>query len=363
MYQTANRGKRSLTVDLKAPEGRALLHRLVATADVVLHNFSSPDVAASIGASYADLRRVRGPDLIYLGISGYGSSGPYAEARAKVYDQAIQPMAGVGEITAPLNPALGPTFFDNLIIDKVTALNAAQAVTAALFARERGRGGQHIRLNMLDAAVHFLFVNGYADHTWPDVQQLGRSPPRTMDFDCADGKVTLVVSMRAFLEGLLDHLGGGLERLLDPSNKDPRHWVGVRRKAFPLIRDRVKGMTKQQVFDLCLRAGVPCGKYNTVDEVLADPQVLHNGTVQELVDPTFGRWRTPKPPAEFTATPSKVQGPAPRMGEDSDEILQAECGLSEEEIEGLRERGIVGKRPRPIVIGDNKSIGAAKARL
>ena len=135
MYQTANRGKRSLTVDLKAPEGRALLHRLVATADVVLHNFSSPDVAASIGASYADLRRVRGPDLIYLSISGYGSSGPYAEARAKVYDQAIQPMAGVGEITAPLNPALGLSFF---ISDSNLFSNRLLSVVAMMWIGEPG---------------------------------------------------------------------------------------------------------------------------------------------------------------------------------------------------------------------------------
>jgi crotonobetainyl-CoA:carnitine CoA-transferase CaiB-like acyl-CoA transferase len=143
MYVSANRGKRSIVLDLGSAEGLAALMRLAASVDVVVQNYR-PGVAERLGVDYASL--VAGaarPDLIVLSISGYGQDGPYV--RAPVYDQVVQAMSGVG--TTMTNEAGQPTLFHNLVMDKVTALNASQSITAALLARERGRGGQHIELS------------------------------------------------------------------------------------------------------------------------------------------------------------------------------------------------------------------------
>jgi crotonobetainyl-CoA:carnitine CoA-transferase CaiB-like acyl-CoA transferase len=155
MYVTANRGKRSITLDLQKTEGVSAFKKLVAQSDVVIANYR-PGVAERLGVDYGSLVGVN-KDLIMLSISGYGDTGPYVKAR--VFDQVIQTMTGVGTLMKDANG--DPTMFHNLLMDKVTALNAAQCVTSALLAKERGHGGQHINLSMLDSAVHFLFPDGY----------------------------------------------------------------------------------------------------------------------------------------------------------------------------------------------------------
>ena len=153
MYLLANRGKRSLVVDLRTPAGVAVLRRLTATADVVMQNFR-PGVAERLGIG-ADALRADAPDLVYLSITGFGPAGPLADL--KVYDNLVQAVCG---LASDQGRAAGePAFVANLACDKITALTAAQAVTAALFARANGRGGQHVELSMLDASIAFLWTD------------------------------------------------------------------------------------------------------------------------------------------------------------------------------------------------------------
>ena len=149
LYQVCNRGKRSIAVDLGSDDGRDIVRRLAAESDVVVQNWR-PGVAERLGVGYEDLRR---DDLVYVSISGFGDDGPYAHKGA--YDTVIQAYGGIASNEA--DPETGtPAFTRQVLADKVTALTAAQAITAALLARERGHGGQHVRLSMVDAVVSFL---------------------------------------------------------------------------------------------------------------------------------------------------------------------------------------------------------------
>lgn len=152
LYQVCNRGKRSIALDLTTDDGREVAHRLAATCDVVIQNWR-PGTADKLGVGFEDLRR---DDLVYVSVSAFGDEGPFAERGA--YDTVIQAEAGVADAQA--DPDTGaPEFVRQVIGDKVTALTVSQAVTAALFARERGDGGQHVRLSMLDAVVSFLWID------------------------------------------------------------------------------------------------------------------------------------------------------------------------------------------------------------
>ena len=272
MYVTANRGKRSVTIDLQQPQGVEVLKLMVKHSDVVIQNFR-PGVNTRMGIDYAALSAVN-PDLVMLTISGFGQSGPYRKAR--VYDPVIQAMAGVGDVQkgTAFDADGSESLVHSLMLDKVTALNACQAVTAALLARERGNGGQLIELNMLDAAVHFLYPDSYYNNVW---ERAARFPEwnriaRNYDFVVVDGKIAASV----------------------PAEERDK------------FVERFATMTRQQAFDWCLEAGVPCGKYNTRSEMLADPQVAHNDTIESHEHPTLGSWVSPRPPAAFMKTPSKV---------------------------------------------------------
>lgn len=161
LFLVCNRGKRSIAVDLTGEEGRDIARRLAAESDVVIQNWR-PGVADRLGIGYEDLRR---DDLVYVSISGFGDDGPYASKSA--YDTVIQAYGGVA--TNEADPETGtPRFTRQVLADKVTALTASQAITAALFARERGRGGQHVRLSMVDAVVSFLWVDAAGNEVLRD---------------------------------------------------------------------------------------------------------------------------------------------------------------------------------------------------
>eukprot|EP00931_Biecheleriopsis_adriatica_P044665 TRINITY_DN25578_c0_g1_i12.p1 TRINITY_DN25578_c0_g1~~TRINITY_DN25578_c0_g1_i12.p1 ORF type:complete len:396 (+),score=55.93 TRINITY_DN25578_c0_g1_i12:181-1368(+) len=264
MFVTCNRGKRGVTLDLQQPRGLEVLKRLVKKSDVVVMNYR-PGVAERLGCDYAALSEVN-PNIIVLSISGFGSAGPYADL--KVYDQVVQAMSGLPSIMSDKSGK--PTMFHNTVCDKVCALNACQAITSALLAREKGQGGQHIELNMMDSLMHFLFPDAYWNRVWCDTKPIPvewRTIAQNSEYDVADGKVTITATDYKQMSGLLRV--AGLQELIDKS----------------------------------------------VGKMRAD-------TVQEIVDPKGGRFRAVRPPARFSRTPSAIQGPAPRMGADSAAVLR-----------------------------------------
>jgi len=337
IFTTINRGKRSLVLDLSGPEGRRVLERLVAGADVFVQNFR-PGVADAMGIGEAALRRVRS-DLVYVSVSGFGETGPYA--RRRVYDIVIQALSGMAASQA--DPRTGePELVRNIVCDKATALHAAQAITAALFARERGAGGQHVRLNMLDASIAFL---------WPDVMQghtflgEGATPPAHLAGFLSvrktkDGHMTIFA--------IADREFAGLCRALDRADliADPRFADAAgRMRHADVLAELLDAVTaRHTTAELCARlAGedVPHAPVNRVEDLHADPQVVENRTLVEAEHPAAGRTRTPRPVARFDGTPAEPGRPAPVLGEHGEEVLR-ECGLAASEIADLRARGIVG---------------------
>ena len=337
VFTTLNRNKRSIVLNLRQPHGRELLHKLLAGADVLVQNFR-PGVMDALGFGEAELRP-RYPDLVYVSISGFGETGPYAQRR--VYDIIIQALSGMAASQA--DPKTGePELVRNIVCDKVTAVTAAQAITAALFARERGAGGQHVRLSMLDTAIAFL---------WPDAMQSytflgeGVTPPAPLAGllsvrQTKDGHMTIFAISDAEFGGLC-HALDCPELIDDPRFAD----VTVRTRNAEVLAELLDRATgAHTTAELCARLeveDVPHAAVTSLESLHRHPQVIENRLLVESEHPHAGRTRTPRPVASFEATPATLRRPAPALGEHIDELL-AELGLPEGEIHELHEEGVLG---------------------
>lgn len=332
-----NRNKRSMAVDLKSPALQAPLRRLIASADVFVQN-SRPGALDRSGYGYETLH-AEFPDLIYVSISGFGATGPAAHQR--VYDPVIQSVAGFAAAQAKDGV---PDLVKTIASDKVAALTAAQAITAALFARARGQArGQHVELSMLDASLAFLWPEVYWNHSF--VGDEGFTPkPLIASFyrllPTLDGYVTMIVVGDDEFKGACD----GLD--LPALFHDPR---------FPTLSDRfaryealfqefevgTRRLTTAEVVKRMDKNGVPCAKVNTFDDVITDPRVTHDGSLIEYEHPRGGRLRQARPAAIFDGERLGVRRPAPALGEHTDELLAA-AGCSAADIAALRASGAVG---------------------
>ena len=338
MFQAANRGKRSIVLDLRQADGLAILRDLVADADVLVQNFR-PGVAERLGVAYDDIRSIR-PDIVYADLTGFGPSGPYSHRR--VYDTVIQAQSGLAASQTGLNDDQ-PKFLKQLVCDKVTAYTACQAITAALFARSRGAGGQHLELSMLDACIAFLFVDGAehevildGDHSGPQSVAANNTP---LAFDGGFAAVTVPT----------DKEFHGLARAMGVDSSDPdlatvRDRTANREKAMAVHRAVRKNATKLTVSEaeaLLDANQVPFGIVRAVNEIQDDPQVIANGVFSEFDHPAAGRVRHHRPPTRFHGTPTELREPAsPTLGQHSDEIL-TETGRGDR-IDELRAAGVVG---------------------
>ena len=338
MFQVANRGKRSIVVDLRNADGLAIIRDLIAEADVLVQNFR-PGVAERLGVAYDDVRSIQ-PDIVYADLTGFGPSGPYSQRRA--YDTVIQAQSGLAASQTGLNDDQ-PKFLKQLVCDKVTAYTACQAITAALFARDRGAGGQHLELSMLDACIAFLFVDGAdhevvldGDHSGPQSVAANNTP---LVFD--GGFAAVTVPGDDEFHGLASAMGVDSS---DPDLATIRDRARNRDKAMAVhraVRQRATGFTVAEAEALLEANQVPFGIVRAVDEVVGDPQVVANEVFSEFDHPAAGRVRHHRPPTRFHGTPCELREPAaPTLGQHSDEIL-AETGRSDR-IDELRAAGVVG---------------------
>jgi crotonobetainyl-CoA:carnitine CoA-transferase CaiB-like acyl-CoA transferase len=338
MFQAANRGKRSIVLDLRQADGLAILRDLVADADVLVQNFR-PGVAERLGVAYDDIRSIR-PDIVYADLTGFGTSGPYSHRR--VYDTVIQAQSGLAASQTGLNDD-HPKFLKQLVCDKVTAYTACQAITAALFARSRGAGGQHMELSMLDACIAFLFVDGAdhevildGDHSGPQSVAANNTP---LAFD--GGFAAVAVPTDKEFHGLARAMGVDSS---DPGLATVRDRAANREKAMAVhraVRQNATRLTVSEAEALLEANQVPFGIVRAVDEIQNDPQVIANGVFSEFDHPAAGRVRHHRPPTRFHGTPTELREPAaPTLGQHSDEIL-AETGRSDR-IDELRAAGVVG---------------------
>ena len=333
IYALHNRGKKSLVVDLKKPEGTEVLRSLVATADVLIQNFR-PGAVERLGFGYEDVRAIN-PDIVYVSIAGFGADGPSSNRR--VYDNVIQAASGLASVQT--DAATGkPAIFKHLICDKVTAYTVAQAITAALFARERGAGGQHITISMLDAAIAF---------TWPDcamdVALLDEDALRTatissvysaMEFK--DGYATSSVVTQSEFEGYCAALGVP-DVPQDERFKD-REARAINAAALTeIVQHQLATISVHEFLEGALIHDVPASGLNTLATVVDDPQVIHNETFFIREHPQAGSMREVRNAPRFKGTPTKMQPPAPAMGAHSDEIVSS-LGL---DASSLRAAGII----------------------
>ncbi len=332
-FTVVNRNKRSVVLNLKEPQGVAVLKQLVATADLFVQNFR-PGVVEQMGIGEADLRQIK-PNLVYVSISGFGESGPYVHKR--VYDPVIQALSGLASIQAD---ATGRPHMMRLIVpDKVTALTAAQAMTAALLARERTGEGQHVRLAMLDAVVAFLWPEAMASYTFVSTKDVVVRPQvRDLVFETADGYITVGVVSDAEWRGLTKALERP-EWLDDARFKTPAGRVKYADIRLEMTAEVLTTRTSAEWLARLDAEQVPCAPVLRREDLFTDPQIAANHLIVESEHPTVGRMRQPRPAARFEKTPAELRSPAPLLGEHTEAVL-AELGLSEGERTSLRKSGV-----------------------
>ncbi|MGH7859783.1 MAG: CaiB/BaiF CoA transferase family protein [Candidatus Binatia bacterium] len=334
-FVTTNRNKRSVAVDLRRPEGLGVVRRLVAAADLFVENFR-PGVVERLGLDEPSLRAVRS-DLVYVSIRGFGESGPYAHKRA--YDPVIQATSGLADIQS--DPETNrPRMMRLIVPDKVTALTAAQAMTAALLARSRTGEGQRVRLSMLDAVIAFLWPEGMAGHTYerPDPRPARWLSKRDLIFETTDGFLTVGAVSDAEWRGLAEAVGHP-EWIDDPRFRTPVDRLRNVDARLDLTAEAIRSRSTSEWLATLERAGVPCARVNRREDLFRDPQVAANGLIVEREHPHAGRMREPRPPVRFGEQESPLRHPAPLLGEHTDEVL-TEAGLGDE-IDRLRGAGVV----------------------
>jgi len=333
-----NRGKRSLAVDLNRPEGRQVILDLAATADVFVQNFR-PGVCDRMGIGYEDLRAVN-PDLVYVSISGFGPTGPYADR--PILDPVIQGLTGM--VAYQVNPEIPfPDLVRNIVSDKSTALTVAQAVTAALLARERGAGGQHVEVPMIDATLFFFWSDAMVDLTMVGD---GVTPGLTLAevyrlTECLDGKLVYFAASTAHIHGVSTAVGHP-EWCEDPRwclegfTEDPQNLLDYGK----MTADAFASMSVADALAGLADGDVPSGPILEKAEVLNDPQVRHNESIVTWEHPEAGTIRQARPGARFSGTPAEMRLHASAKGFDTDEIL-AGIGRNAEEVRALRADGTV----------------------
>ena len=311
IYALINRNKRSIAINLKHSEGQALVRQLAADADVLLQNYR-PGKMARLGLDY-DALKAECPNLIYASINGMGEVGPYAEQ--KTYDYVIQALSGIldvqGMMPANMNPleeSADPEenkqalqMVRSIIYDKVTALTAAQGITAALLARERGAGGQHVQLSMLDAAVYFNWPELMWNYSFKGqgVQHAGDLADVCGISETADGAV------------VSGYLGADCSQY-----------------------------ATDELMELLAYNEIPAGRVNTRAQVIDDPQVQATGILQDIEHPRGGPMRQPRSAVRFSRSSEPRLQASADLGEHTVEIL-ADLGLTLEQMQELARQGVI----------------------
>lgn len=336
-FLSVNRNKRSLTLNLRHPEGVALFQRLADRADVVVENFT-PGTMDRLGIGEGVLRK-RNPRLIYCAISGFGQSGPYRDRPA--FDLILQGMGGVMATTGEEGGA--PVRVGIPIADIAGGMYAAYAIVLAVLARGRTGTGQVLDVSLMDAQIAWLsyYVGIYLAS--------GEVPPRRgsahatvvpyQAFACADGRyITLGTGTDRLFRRFCEV--AGLTFADDPRFRTNPDRIRHRAELIPLLEAAFRSRPAAAWLDALGRAGVPCGPIATVDEIVRDPQVHAREMVVEIDHPSAGRIPVPGLPIKCSQTPGSIRRPPPRLGEHTAEVL-AELGVPSEEIPRLGRLGVV----------------------
>ncbi|MBS1163682.1 MAG: CoA transferase [Burkholderiaceae bacterium] len=341
-YLSANRGKRSVTVDIGKPQGQQLVRRLAAASDVVIENYKVGQLA-KYGLDYARLA-TDNPRLIYCSITGFGQDGPYKDRAG--YDFIIQAMGGFMSITGERDdlPGGGPQKAGVAVSDLMTGMYATVAILAAVAQRERTGAGQYIDMALFDTVIAMLANMNMNFLT------TGKAPGRAGNahqnivpyqvFAAADGHVVIAVGNDSQYAKFCE-IAGRPDLAADPRFTSNAERVRNRALLVPLLEAIVRDKPAAFWTGKLEAAGVPCGPINSIAQALADPQAVARGLRIELPHPTAGTVPLVGMPIRMSASSPSYERPPPLLGEHTDEVLREVAGLRADEIAALRSRGVL----------------------
>lgn len=338
-YNSMNRNKRSITVDLQTPEGVEIIRGLLPQCDVVVQNFKTSG-AEKLGLGYEQLKALK-PDLIYCSVAGYDSSGP--EATRPGYDLVIQGETGLmalnGEASQP------PLKFGVAVVDMMTGMYAAQAVLAALFRRSTTGRGRHIEMALYDCG---LMITGYygldAMLLGHDPQRYGNAHPSIVPYgmyDAADGPLIIAVGNNAQFDKFCRQV---IER--PDIVEDPRFATNVERAKnrlvlSPMLKELIVGFTRDVLLERLAAAGIPCGRVAGLHEALTSERTRRGGLLQEMPHPVAGTTHVFAPPYRLDGQRLPIRHAPPSLGAATREVLQQLLQMPEAELQALRDKGVL----------------------
>lgn len=335
IYQMTNRSKRAATVDITTADGRAIVLGLAAGADLVFQNFR-PGVAERLGVSYEHLCQVN-PEVIVVAVTGFGPTGPYADRPA--YDGIIQAASGIAALEADVETG-EPHSLRHTVSDKLAALHAVQAATAALLARDRGAGGQLVEVAMLEVSASFLWIDAAGRETLLDYDGPQRSDPaaHVKPMACADGWMYIVALSDDQYAGLCRALEVEVdERLATMAGRHQNR--GPAREVWREIRARLAALPTAEACARLEAHDVPHSPAIEVRDLPEHPQLSHRGFFCDSVHPAAGRMRQTRPPVRFSGTPAEWGRHGPEPGRDTDEIIAGLRGP--DAVAALRASGVI----------------------
>jgi len=341
-YLSANRGKRSVTIDIASAEGQQLIRELAREADVVLENYKVGQLKR-YGLDYDSLKQVK-PDLVYCSVTGFGQDGPYAHRAG--YDFLIQGMGGLMSVTGERDdlPGGGPQKAGVALTDLMTGMYATIAILAALTHRDRSGEGQYIDMALLDVQVAMLANMGsnYLNSGKPP-KRWGNAHPNIVPyqtFACADGHIIVATGNDGQYQKFVE-VGGKPELAGDSRFATNPERVKNRDILVPMLAEMVRAQPRDFWIDQLEKVGVPCGPINDIGDVYKNPQVQARGVVIDVPHPTAGSMKLVRSPMKMSATPSTSTVAPPLLGQHTDEILSTLLGRSADDIAALRAKGVL----------------------
>jgi crotonobetainyl-CoA:carnitine CoA-transferase CaiB-like acyl-CoA transferase len=336
-FQNLHRNKRSMTLDLKSPQGKEVFMRLVKTADVVVENYR-PDVKDRLGIDYESLRKVN-RRIILASISGFGQDGPY---RARPgFDQIAQGLSGIMSVTG--KPGEGPMRVGCAVADVGGGLLAALGIMTALLERETSGEGQWVQSNLLQAAIQLLDFQAARYTMSGEVpEQVGNDHPTSMPtsaYATADGHMNVAASGTKMWRLVCESIGRP-ELIDDPQFRNAEDRAKNRKALNEAMNRSLAAKTSAEWVEIFNKAGVPCGPIYRMDQVFADPQVKHIQAAAEVAHPRLGTLRLINQPVKLSRTPARLAAATPERGEHTEEIL-LEMGFDSREVRKFKSEGII----------------------